>query len=393
MSKLFQDDAEAFDLVISARRARDQAIDGRQKRKYAADALDQLKVATAIPFSIADACLELIDLSAKVFDVGFRGARGDTGVALSAAVSGVLSSVFVINLNLKSFRGSYWARQRREECDLLQRTASEKYQAALARVAHLRSEDTEALRVDGADPIADLWSRSKRSYTDQEIEQRASELQALVWQKRADLWIDSDTGVPTDPVDMLNPDVALRMLGYNFCLVETLGMFSSNVGAFEVAGLLEAQPGRVSVSRQMQQDVRLFTAAHELGHVVLHPHLKEAHRDRPLDGSTQSRAKIEREADKFASSYLMPANLVRTRFSRVFGNAPFFLNDDTAFALLGVGLGEARRRIKNIRSLSRMLAGAERFNGRQVISLVGQFKVSMTAMAIRLEELELLRMD
>jgi hypothetical protein len=37
------------------------------------------------------------------------------------------------------------------------------------------------------------------------------------------------------------------------------------------------------------------------------------------------------------------------------------------------------------------LATAERVNGRQVISMANQFGVSPTAMAIRLEELKLLR--
>ncbi len=386
----FQEDAEAFDLVISKRRARDQATDERQKRRLSVAALDQLKLATAIPFRIADLCLELIDLSAKVFDIGFRGARGDTGVALSAAVAGVLSSVFVINLNLKSFRGSYWARQRRRECDQLQQTAVEKHQAALARIVQLRLEDIGSFKDIDNDPIANLWSRSQTSYSDSEIDERASAVRALVWQRRAELYVDS--AVPNDPVELLAPEIALRLLGYNFFLAETLGTVSSKAGAFEVAGLLEARPGRVSVSGQMPSEVRLFTTAHELGHIILHPQLKEAHRDRPLDGSTVSRNKIEVEADKFASNYLMPANLVRTRFSAIFSTEQFSLTDETAFALFGTGLNQAQKRLKNLRGLSRMLATAERFNGKHFVSLANQFKVSATAMAIRLEELRLLKM-
>lgn len=392
LSALFQADADSFDLVIKARRARDQVKNDDEKPKLAKAARDQLKLATAIPFKIAEYCVELIDHSATVFDVGFKGARGDTGVALSAALAGVLSAVFVINLNLKSFKGSYWARQQRKECDQLQQTAVRKYEAALARIASLRAEDIGAGKpTDNTDPIANLWFGSKSKYSTAEIEQRALEVQTLVWQRRAQLW--GDASVPTNPVDLLSPEVALRLLDYNFNLVETLGTFASDAGTVEVAGLLETQPGRVSVSRQMRNEIRLFTAAHELGHIVLHPHLKEAHRDRPLDGSVISRTLIEREADKFASSYLMPANLVRSRFTNLFGTAQFSLSDETAFALFGTGLSEARRKMKNIRTLSRMLAGVERFDGRQVVSIASQFRVSITAMAIRLEELELLRMD
>lgn len=391
LSKLFQEDAEAFDLVISARRARDGALDDRARKALALAALDQLKLATEIPFKIAEACLELIELSAKVFDVGFKGARGDTGVALSAALAGVISSAFVISLNLKSFKGSYWARQRRMECDHLQKTATEKYYAAVARMAKLRSEDSALKSSGDVDAIAALWASSKASYTDEEIDNRASELRKIIWQRRAELWEDS--GVPADPTRLLDPEIALRLLGYNFNLVETLGTFSSAGKSYEVAGLLEAQPGRISVSRQMRSDVRLFTAAHELGHVLLHPQLKEAHRDRPIDGSAIARTRIEKEADKFASSYLMPAALVRTRFATTFGKAEFFLTDDTAFALFGSEFDAARKKMKTPRDISMILASAERYNGRSVVSLAKQFHVSVIAMAIRLEELDLLRVD
>lgn len=387
LSKLFQDDAEAFDLVINARRTRDSASDDQARKILALAALDQLKLATEIPFKIAEACLELIDLSAKLFDVGFKGARGDTGVALSAALAGVISSAFVISLNLKSFNGTYWARQRRKECDQLQKTAAEKYQTAIVRMSKLRSEDS-ATKSDG-DAIAALWESSKASYTDEEIDDRASELRKIIWRRRAELWEGSE--VPADPTRLLDPEVALRLLGYNFSLVETLGTFSSAGKSYEVAGLLEAQPGRVSVSRQMRPDVRLFTAAHELGHVVLHPQLKEAHRDRPIDGSAVARTPIEREADKFASCYLMPAALVRDRFAVIFGKDQFFLTEETAFALFGADSNAARVKIKTLRDISMILSSAERYNGRSVTSLANQFHVSAIAMAIRLEELDMLQ--
>lgn len=391
LSKLFQEDAEAFDLVISARQARNAASDDRERRVLEAAALDQLKLATEIPFKIAEACLELIDLSARVFDVGFKGARGDTGVALSAALSGVVSSSFVISLNLKSFKGTYWARQRRKECDQLQTTAHEKYQAAVERLTKLRSEDSALQEDADSDPIFALWSTAKTSYSDEEIDSRASDLRRIIWDRRAALWADSE--VPANPTHLLDPEVALRLLGFNFNLVETLGTFSSEGKNYEVAGLLEAQPGRVSVSRQMRPDIRLFTAAHELGHVLLHPNLKEAHRDRPIDGSAVARSRIEKEADRFASSFLMPAILLKTRFALTFGKGQFSLTDETAFALFGADFDVARRKMTSLRKLSVTLAGSERYNGRSVESLAKQFGVSTMAMAIRLEELELIRAD
>ena len=109
-----------------------------------------------------------------------------------------------------------------------------------------------------------------------------------------------------------------------------------------------------------------------------------------MDGSTPARARVEREADRFASWYLMPARLVSERFAIIFGAPPFELTDDTAFALLGLNLEQAKRILQSRRDLSRGIARTERFNGRQVVSLAKQFGVSLEAMAIRIEELKLL---
>ncbi|MQA20324.1 cyclodeaminase/cyclohydrolase family protein [Rugamonas rivuli] len=389
---LFQRDVEAFDAVYKARVARDSAIDERESERLQSVSLSQQKLATAIPFEIAEACLKLIDISDRIFEVGFQAARGDTGVALSASVAGVLSSVFVINLNLIPFKRNYWARQRRSECDQLQRTAMGKYQAMLLRVKALRSEDVDAVEEDEhASAITDLMSRAKQSYSDGEIEERATELRKLVWKTRDVLWPDNQ--VPTDSVELLSPEVALRLLGYGLEFEETLGTFPSPSGTFEVAGMLEAVKGTVSVSMQMKSDVRLFTSAHELGHIILHPQLTEAHRDRPMNGTVVSRAPMEREADRFASSYLMPTRLVAERFLKIFVTDQFVLSESTAFAMWGVAGAVERRKIKNRRDLCRVLATAERFNGKQVVSLANQFKVSPTAMAIRLEELELVKFE
>lgn len=394
LEALFQEDAEVFDKVISARQARDKATDAREKRRLSELALEELRTATAIPFQIAEACLELIDHAVTVFDAGFKGARGDTGAAISSAVAGVLASVFVINLNLKSFKGSYWARRQRKECDELQKIVTDKQQAAFLRVMQLRAEDLASLSASDPDPFAlvtKLSAEPKKRYTRQDIDIRVNAIQALVWRKREEIWIDSN--LPSNPVELLNPDVALRLLGYTYQEAETLGTFPSKSGTFEVAGLLEAQSGKVTISAQMKPSVRHFTAAHELGHVVLHPHLKVAHRDRPLDGSIFARELIEQEADKFASSYLMPSRLLKARFAAIFGREAFFLSDETAFALFGTGLAEARLKNRSIRDLSRSLARAKLFNGQQIVPLADQFIVSVEAMAIRLEELKLLVVD
>ncbi len=81
-----------------------------------------------------------------MFDMGFRGARGDTGAAISAAVAASMSGIFVVNLNLKSFRGSDWAVEKREQCDALHKSLRSKQTAAFGRVMTLRAEDVTSSR-------------------------------------------------------------------------------------------------------------------------------------------------------------------------------------------------------------------------------------------------------
>jgi hypothetical protein len=55
-----------------------------------------------------------------------------------------------------------------------------------------------------------------------------------------------------------------------------------------------------------------FTCAHELGHFILHGHLKRAFRDTDVEPGTRS--DCEHEADRFGASFLMPATLVIREF-------------------------------------------------------------------------------
>lgn len=230
-------------------------------------------------------------------------------------------------------------------------------------------------------------NKSKHRYSDREIEERVTELQRSVWRNRAALWGDV---VPADPVELLDPQAALRLLGYEYLLDEGLGQFHIGKGVVEVAGLIDHESKTVRVSRWFPTRTRTFTAAHEAGHAALHASLGGMHRDRPMDGVVYSRNVREVEANKFASYFLMPAKLVMARFTEIFGMACFRLTVETSFALLGRDLPDARKEYRTVRDLSRHLASANRFDGRHVIPLADQFRVSFETMAIRLEELHLL---
>lgn len=387
LERLLDADAAAFNLVHAERIAQKNAPDPLQQRLHR-DAENRLmKSAVVIPLEIAAICMEIVDYAENVFDVGLPYVRGDSGVALCSAVSSVLSCIFIVNLNLKKFTQNHWTIQRRAECDQLQRKAIVKQQAAQNRLRNLRAEAMLVQQgTQGVTSVLTFGARAKTSYSNEEIEDRARKLGREMWLRKDEIW--RDRNVLSDPIQILDPEKALGTLGYSFELVDTLGTIIHGSTAFEVAGILEAQPGHVRVSKQMPSEIRLFTAAHELGHVILHPHLKEAHRDRPLDGSIVAREQVEREADRFAAAFLMPAKLVRGRFSAVFGMPPFTLNESTAYAL-GMDVQSTREKIKTSRDLSMLLAGTGRYNGKHVISLAKQFRVSVTTMAIRLEELHL----
>lgn len=233
-------------------------------------------------------------------------------------------------------------------------------------------------------PQISSWQK-KKNYTLAEIEERARTIQVEIWKSRTELWQGMP---PSNPIDILDPTLALKLIGYDCEIEETLGQFHSDRKMVEVAGIIDGPSKQVRISRQFPQNVRSFTLAHELGHAILHePGIM--HRDRALDGETLSRDPFELEADKFATFFLMPRKLIHSAFKRFFLTDKFTLNEATASAL-----GSSAREVQvngNMirRQLSRMLASAEQYDGCHFVSLANQFKVSTGAMAIRLEELEL----
>jgi Zn-dependent peptidase ImmA (M78 family) len=237
--------------------------------------------------------------------------------------------------------------------------------------------------VAGADASQEITEKNRHSLI--EIEQQVKNLHKSMWQNKNKIWFDA---IPSNPIDMLDPIIALKFIGFDCDLIETLGQFPTGGKLAEIAGTIDKSSSKVRISRQFQQNIRSFTAAHELGHALLHK-TDGLHRDRPLNGETISRNPVEMEADKFATFFLMPRKLVKNTFEKFFLTDKFSIDEATAFAL---GQGDSvtlMRKCKTLRQLSKMLATAEQYNGLHFTSLANQFRVSTDAMAIRLEELEL----
>lgn len=117
----FQEDSALFDRVITARRLREATQPNTPERKAASDkALEELRKATELPLEIANRSLELAEAALTVFQLGFKSARGDSGVAVSAALASANGALAIVLLNLTSFRGGAWAVEKRKAAETLQ---------------------------------------------------------------------------------------------------------------------------------------------------------------------------------------------------------------------------------------------------------------------------------
>jgi len=236
-----------------------------------------------------------------------------------------------------------------------------------------------------------LMATKQASYGSQHFfhtDSAVRDLQNEVWSRRYELWKGNP---PLRRIDVLEPAVALEMLGYTVEYVNSLGEFRINGVRSEAAGEIDGTEKTVKVSRRFFLPEQRFTLAHELGHAVRHPNIGRMHRDLPLEHAGVVRDPKEVEANHFASRFLMPELHVRSDFSQRFVAERLDLADEAvAYALCGASTDAVRLRYRGSRAFSRFVASTEGFNGKRFRSLSSLYRVSVGAMAIRLEELELI---
>lgn len=194
-------------------------------------------------------------------------------------------------------------------------------------------------------------------------------------------------------IDLFGPEPLAEFLGLKYCEVEVI---PSNDAGFEVAGTLDRTNRTVTISRRFPLEQRRLTGIHEIVHWMLHKHVGAdiLHRDRPISQLPQKKDVewYEWEATNVACQYLMTERMVKERFGLIFGlpdGVAIEFDDHVAFHL-NENLETFRR--MDVRQRAIRLATAT-FFGRSIIPLHYQFKVSPTAMAIRLQELNLLAPD
>jgi formiminotetrahydrofolate cyclodeaminase len=390
---LFQEDSDHFDKVINLRRARDAATRSKdwilhQQKVAAAD--DALKTATDLPVRIAQICSELGKHAGEVFDHGFQSARGDSGVALQCAIAGIGSCLSIIELNLTKLSADAWMTQLRSQKAELKVRFIELSALGIAKLAILEEETEKNWQSEQTFAMYRLGILGKTIRTDQDMEKLVRDLQNKLWIERDQIW---RKGITTDAMKVINPrDVLQKVLGYTFIQSESLGVHAIGDEIYEVAGVIDKNQKRVSISKNFPQEIMNFTAAHELGHVILHEQTI-MHRDRPFDGGSTAMLKdpLEQQADKFAAYFLMPGKVVKDIFYEMFDTEIIGINEAVVLALVAGSRSALRAKCKDQRGFAMLIAQTELYGGKTFYSLAKIFGVSPGAMAIRLMELSLVK--
>ena len=387
LSELFISDSIQFDKTIKSRIARDNEKDEFVKNQLRRQALEELKVSIEIPFEIASLCKELADIAAFVFDNGFKAARGDSQVGLSGSVSAISGCIAIIRLNVLSFSSDEYQYTKDVVGQVNDLEIDYKTLSAIVndKIQILKNEfDKKIPLFEGMNKLINKYKAS----TNTDIEKCVREIQILIWDNKHLIW---KKNIPQTNLEILKPEIIFKhVMGYDFVSTSSYGV-SADDNTIEVAGIIDQPNKIVAISNTFPENVKMFTAAHELGHAILHKQ-SILHRDIPVEhfGHRVKRDKVELDADKFATLFLMPTKWVKKEFENRFGFEIFKINENTSFKFGGRRISEIKDECKNIRGLSRKLSSTEIYDGNNFISLSKLFNVSIEAMAIRLEELKLL---
>ncbi len=391
LSELFINDAIEFDKAIELRTLRNQESDPIERNELKRKALEQMKVAIAIPLDICNLSIELCEIANYVFDNAFKSARGDSHVAFSGAVAALAGSLAIIRLNLLQFGSDdfRYCEEIRLKLHDLDIDYTNYNSLATSKISVLQKEfDTKAPFYLELNDLLDKLKINKKP-SDLEIEKGISDFQNLVWKYKNIIWKNP----PPEPWGILDPKLIFKdVLSYDYVTREEFGVLDDEGNVIEIAGLINQANRLVVISNKFPESTQRFTGAHELAHALFHDQ-KIQHRDLPLDNSStlQMRTFEEKVADKGATFFLMPRKDIIKQFVLRFGNSSFSINEETSFNLIRGNISDLRRECKNIREFSRKISSVQSYNGNRFESLAQKFNVSVEAMAIRLEQLNLLR--
>ncbi|MFM2448342.1 MAG: hypothetical protein RIS44_792 [Pseudomonadota bacterium] len=218
------------------------------------------------------------------------------------------------------------------------------------------------------------------------IEKEARRLQVEIWGRRD---LRFQFGAPDIPT-LFDPRNVADYCGLYYEERERLE--TDYRGGGEAAGIWMRDRHTILVSTRYSYETRRFTAGHEIGHFVLHPHIgdRTLHRERPIDGPRSGRPPIEKEADYFSACLLMPKGTVEKEFNARFGaKHPLALTETVAYHLKA-DAGQLFSQPPGSLLFAEAVARAQQFGEKRFNSIAQYFGVSVGAMAIRLDELGLI---
>lgn len=389
LSELFTNDAIEFDKAIELRNLRKKEVDPIVRNQFRRQGLEQMKVAIAIPLDICNLSIELCEIANYVFDNAFKGARGDSHVAFSGAVAALAGSLAIIRLNLLQFGSDdfRYCEEIRSKLYDLDIDYTNYNSLATSKIGILQKEFDR--KIPFYMELNDLMDRLKinKKPSDLEIEKGVIDFQNLVWKHKNLIFKNP----PHNPWEILNPELIFKeVLCYDYVTREEFGVLDDEDNVVEIAGLINQANRLVVISKKFPVPTQRFTGAHELAHALFHDQQLQ-HRDLPLDnsGPYHLRAFDEKVADKGATYFLMPKKDVIKQFLLRFRTSSFSINEQTSFNLTRKNVSDLKRECKNLREFSRKLSSVESYDGERFESLAQRFNVSIQAMAIRLEQLNL----
>ena len=193
-----------------------------------------------------------------------------------------------------------------------------------------------------------------------------------------------------DPIKLFTPENAARHLGYDYQLLPEILALDTQRDQLAIAGNLDQRRRLISVSERFDLPVQRFTGAHEIGHIRLGHEGHVIHREIPHERQRGFRNVTEQEADHWAACYLIPRGTLAKAIYETFGlKEPIVFDEAMAFWLCPDDMDAIVRPEYGSNMRARCLSRCHSFGGRQIVPLHQQFKVSVSAMANRLDELKI----
>jgi len=133
---LSKEDARAYDAVVAAMRKNRET----EKEVNPRTVQDALRLAAEIPMKTAARCIDVLEASIGVAELGIRSASSDVGVAVLLAEAGFKGASMNVRINLKDVRDSKFVESAEEELASYDRRVKDLTTDALGRIGQLAKE-------------------------------------------------------------------------------------------------------------------------------------------------------------------------------------------------------------------------------------------------------------